>query len=514
MSDPARPRHTPLLRVFLVVAGIGLGLLLVPVLLVAIENWRGHRAWAACQRELAALGEKLDLKDWVPPPVPDEQNFAATPLFAGLDFRPGHGGGHMDWPQDYRQASDKLPIPRQACQARRPDSDPTVRDLSAWQRAFRTVRTGDPDQPIPVSAPSEVSPEVRAALEVLEALKVYEPALNELRQAARRPASRFPIAYSEPNPANILLPHLARLKPICQVLQLRAAAEIVAGQGQAAPEDLLLLWRVADAVKDEPLLISQLVRQACFELGAPVLNEGLAARVWTEPQLKPLQARLAQFDFVAAAQRALRAERAFGVAVLESLGRGRRLPTAQFGVGLAEERAFGAWPGGWLRFEMANYCRTIQTLLLPDSDVQRRRINPALVEQRWAEIEGSRSGPWKTVLQHRIFSRLLLPGLGNVYVRLAHAQTVADQAMIACALERYRLAHGRYPDTLQALVPAYLERVPGDVISGEPMRYRPVGDAGFTLWSLGWNAVDDGGVPSERPGDLQTGDWVWELPPP
>src|SRR5579872_4762843 len=53
------------------------------------ENWRGKRAWEAYRNELEAKGEKLDLKDFIPPPVPDDQNFAMTPFLAFLfDFNP------------------------------------------------------------------------------------------------------------------------------------------------------------------------------------------------------------------------------------------------------------------------------------------------------------------------------------------------------------------------------------------------------------------------------------------
>src|SRR2546421_5524573 len=44
------------------------------------ENWRGRRAWNKYRQELEARGEELDLKSFIPKPVPDEQNFAATPF--------------------------------------------------------------------------------------------------------------------------------------------------------------------------------------------------------------------------------------------------------------------------------------------------------------------------------------------------------------------------------------------------------------------------------------------------
>jgi hypothetical protein len=517
MTDPVRPPRRLLWRVLLWGGGVLVGLIVLVLMLVGIESWRGHRAWAVCQRELSARGEKLDLKAFVPPPVPDDQNFAATPLFAGLEFKRWPGPEPMAWLKDFDRAESNVPSQRTVRGRRGPDSAMPGSDMLAWARAFRMVRTGDPEQPIPVTAPPGASAEVRAALEVLEALKVYEPALAELRQAAQRPASRFPIDYTQDEPAAIRLPHLAPLRKLCRVLQIRTLAEIVAGQGQAALEDVLLMLRVADAMKDEPLLVSQMVRLVCFQVATDVVNQGLAARVWTDPQLKQLQARFSQFDFVATAQQALRAERAFGVAMLEFLLRAPKRVGEEY---IRLHESYGpervGWllfPPGWMRFEQANYCRAVQGMLLPDADIQRRRIDPRLVEEKQAKANPESIGLWKSLIQHCIFTRLLLPGLSKTYSRCAYAQTLADQAVLACALERYRLAQGQFPENLEVLVPAYLQQVPADVISGQPMRYRQTPDGGFALWSVGWNGTDDGGVPARKRQDLRSGDWVWKLPP-
>ncbi|MDH7501750.1 MAG: hypothetical protein QHJ82_03415 [Verrucomicrobiota bacterium] len=59
--------------------------------------------------------------------------------------------------------------------------------------------------------------------------------------------------------------------------------------------------------------------------------------------------------------------------------------------------------------------------------------------------------------------------------------------------------------------------MPHDLISGEPLKYRPTDSGGFILYSVGWNQTDDGGVLG-RTGktkgrenlDLTKGDWVWQ----
>src|SRR5690242_20389170 len=42
------------------------------------ENWRGRRAWENCRRDLETRGVQLDWQKFVPPAVPDDQNFAMT----------------------------------------------------------------------------------------------------------------------------------------------------------------------------------------------------------------------------------------------------------------------------------------------------------------------------------------------------------------------------------------------------------------------------------------------------
>jgi hypothetical protein len=86
----------------------------------------------------------------------------------------------------------------------------------------------------------------------------------------------------------------------------------------------------------------------------------------------------------------------------------------------------------------------------------------------------------------------------------ARNQTLVHEALIACALERYRLAHNSYPETLDALVPQFLAQIPPDIIGGQPLHYRRTNEGKFLLYSIGWNEKDDGGKPGSDD------DWVWD----
>lgn len=67
--------------------------------------------------------------------------------------------------------------------------------------------------------------------------------------------------------------------------------------------------------------------------------------------------------------------------------------------------------------------------------------------------------------------------------------------LLRFALRAYRLENGGFPDSLGALAPRYLKRIPSDYFaSGAPFRYRKRGQ-NYDLWSVGPDKKDDGGVP-------------------
>ena len=66
----------------------GASLVVLIALFYAEENWRGKHAWEKYKREREAKGDSFEWSAIVPPPVPDDQNFAMTPLFAELFPKP------------------------------------------------------------------------------------------------------------------------------------------------------------------------------------------------------------------------------------------------------------------------------------------------------------------------------------------------------------------------------------------------------------------------------------------
>jgi hypothetical protein len=175
-------------------------------------------------------------------------------------------------------------------------------------------------------------------------------------------------------------------------------------------------------------------------------------------------------------------------------------------------------PQGWYDQEELNYSRAFHLELATSLDPAKERVSPARVKadnqacERMMYASGFAGTKLSILLHHRLMATMLLPALGRVIVKSAAAQAAVNQAAIACALERYRLANGHFPEALAALAPRFISTLPNDVLTGEPYKYRLRDDGRFVLYSVGWDEKDDGGVSGKALFDDRQGDWVWQYP--
>jgi len=353
--------------------------------------------------------------------------------------------------------------------------------------------------------------------DVLLALSRFETNRQLLIAAAARPQARFWINYDAGFGA--LLPHLARIKASAQYLSLHASAALKAGDRDTALEDVKLSFRLIEAVRSEPILISHLVRIATQALAMQPVWEGLADRQWTEAELRVIESELGKLDFLADYHFAMRCERAWNVWAVDYI---RKQGMLELDAMVSPQRktppmvvmgnmvGIRLIPAGWFDQNKLSLCRLYEKYLLPRVAVQDRRVDsPASIRESNSPLTKQRLRPYD------MLSRILLPALGGTAERCAQGQTFTDLARVACALERYRLASGQFPETLAELAPKFIEKLPHDVINGQPLNYRRTDDGRFVLYSVGWNETDDGGkIGLTKNGNLdrKQGDWVWQYP--
>jgi hypothetical protein len=491
-------------------------------LFYAEEDWRGKHDWAKFKHEREAKGERFDATGVIPPSVPDDQNFAMTPAFDAVDklmdqkwraehLHPqfGSSNGHMQWDTNLVNPLEMNIFEN----SDRPTNGTgnwqkaTVTDLNAWQQYYRTLAAWTNEFPV---APQPQTP----AQDVLLALSPYDATIEELRQATRLPYARFPLSYDMQPPATIWLPHLSGLRQCSQVLQLRALAELQNGQTDQALADVKLMLRLSDSIHTEPFLISHLVSIAIVNIALQPVWEGLARHQWTDAQLVELDAELAKRDFLSDYQAAMRGELMLcEIGNIEFLRRFPEQTPGLMGNGdaappLLARILWRSIPNGWFYQNELRCARPMLDYYLPSVGANQHLVRPEDVRRADAALEAE--------IQHanlfNLAERLFLPALGGAVSKSASGQESMDLARVAIALERYRLAHGTYPELLDALAPQLLKQLPHDIIDGQPLQYRRSSDGQFVLYSVGWNETDDGGVVGLNDGggaDIRKGDWVW-----
>jgi len=486
---------------------IGVALVLLVALFYGEENFRGAGAWHSFKQAQVAEGEKLNLSDFVPPPVADEQNFAMTPLLrVAFDYtRTTNGVRWRDTNALQHLSNIRFDLGSPGISA------PNIADLGRGTpvnlKAFADFYRGNTNYPQSAHPGND-------AEDILTALGKFEPDLEELREAASsRAASRFPIEYSHEPPAEILLPHLSPVKGITAVCELRAVAELENRRSADALKDLQLGFRLSASLRGEPFLIDHLVRIATLDLTLQGVREGLIRHAWSDSQLAELETNLAKIDLLGDYEQTMRGERSLNISGLDYY---RRKGITAAALQTEDQSILNGnpvnWmPAGWYYQNMTVVGEVYRDYILPSVDVSNRVVTPALSAAMMSDLDQRRVGPYN------IFAKMLLPALGKASQRASRGQTMLDETRVACAIERYRIQHNDLPDTLDALAPLFVPRIPNDLFDGKPLRYKKNTDGTYLIYSIGWNEKDDGGVDVRMKGknsreDLNQGDWVWSVP--
>lgn len=507
------------------------------VLLTSLERAHGALRWKTTRDTLIAKGERLGFRELAGLGVPEDQNAAAIPLFRELmrtnsaEVMRTNGGIRIPTAGQERMKVFSRPeeqLPEKSRKSWRPTT------LEDWATAFRAVQEYRDGKTNAVSKPDSTSrrrtpprpdlPEypaapagASAANVVLTALQVAEPELDPIRKASGRPFCRFDYAWDDG--FEMLLPNLSALKRIQQHLDLRIWALIADGQTNAAFDETVVALRVSDWLRDDPLLISQLVRIAQAQITTESIWHGIAAHCWTDAQLQEFQKQLAQRDSLAGMALALAGERNGAIQTMDRWVQDPRKivqmlePNGDFFTASADsmEQSFFATflPRGWMRQNQSTLAletqRHIETA---------RRLRGGTPTAEWQDLI-KEAEAWDSETQARYrdnpspytaFARQLGGALGKAVAKAVRSQVMNRCAITGCALERYRLRNGTYPKTLEALVPDFLAAVPIDPMDGQPIRYAQDDNGLFRLWSIGDDRKDQNGRRSKE-GSHQ--DWTW-----
>jgi hypothetical protein len=348
---------------------------------------------------------------------------------------------------------------------------------------------------------------------------------NQIRESLEKPSYESGFDYQTGFVSFRMAP-IASLRHIAQLLSIAEVYELSRGRLEPARRHLNALIRLVAVQRPEPLMIAQMVRQACAAFAFGATWQALQAEGWTDAQLASVQSAWQACDFVHDMAAAMEMERALSLDFYEqiqesseklNLALGDRMRAAEMTGGVFDGFATHGLVLKWIHVPLWQAAWADQGALYDLNQwqviIERERIartNGWAVLAERLDARG-RALPWAPFLQGKEklnwYNKVRLlfgaenAGVGDQNIRRTLSiQTQQQMALAVIAIERYRLKRGRIPAELSALVPEYLSAVPRDGMDGKALRYRLASNGRFQLYSVGQDGKDNGGDPTLRPG--------------
>lgn len=356
---------------------------------------------------------------------------------------------------------------------------------------------------------------ITAAAEYLRWTDQFSSDFDDVRAALKRPYALIPGDFSEPY--TIPIPNFVTMRWFAQTLAQRVQCHILTGEPEKALPDLTLMHDVCRILEHRPsrtpmTLVEAMINVAITGLYTTTVQDGLRAHAWKESDLAALQAQFKEVDLGPDIYSAFQCEQTHIVRLGERSNFEKLLTGELFGYGqgkpwygkIWQHTLYTLFPQGWIDQNIKIAAEADQAMI--DSfQPTSARVYPDQIEQAMHQLETS-------VQQRSLFhllASIAVPNFRKALQTYSFNQTGANEGQIACALERYRLASGNYPETLDALVPRFMDKIPTDLFGGQPLRYKRTDNDSFILYSLGWNETDDAGSPGVL-AEPKKGDWAWK----
>ncbi len=327
---------------------------------------------------------------------------------------------------------------------------------------------------------------------ITQLIETNRTTIGLLEDAAKLKSCRYPIDLTL-GPST-LVPNLSELRQMTFLLCLKAMMEAEQEQSDEAIDSLTCAMSLANSLKDEPLFISQLVRigQHGVVLSA---TERIANRVQLkEPQLARVATMLSSAYDPNDLIRAVVSDQCMTLHVL-------RHPTES---GLDLPAIVAPEGPSLLQIHLAQAAGQVDRYLIKCIDLVDEQIQAMHLPlgERLNAMTNIESQANQLRQNHKVLS-YFMPTIYRAIEFDLQNMTSLRVASVGLTVQRYRLANGTLPETLEALVPDFLDTTPLDPFDGQPLRYKKL-DPGFVVYSIGKDLSDDGG--QERPSNNKRSD--------
>jgi hypothetical protein len=361
-----------------------------------------------------------------------------------------------------------------------------ARDVPRGNRLWKAISEIQPSRPLPQNV-------ARGLRDELDALR--RP-VAEARKLAEMPSGQTSFTLAK-NPIEIQLPYEQASRKVVRLLQLDAFRRVHEGDADGAVASILAVVNVSRSIGDAPFLISQIVRMAVDSAALSILKRVLLQSTPSERALKRLQDVFEREESEPRLVTGLSGERAMRFDLLGKLDSGE----LQF-KDLDREQRWNLEARIPPDFLSRGYVRHNQALGLKLDNQSLEIARRPLETQKplWDEFEAQFNYKNKPTAE-TLWNSLAYATQTAVWTAAPSETRVVCElrcARVGIACVRYKQATGRWPGSIEALVPRYLKAKPVDPFDGATIRYRSV-PTGVIIYGVGIDRKDDGGRFASKP---------------
>ncbi len=268
---------------------------------------------------------------------------------------------------------------------------------------------------------------------------------------------------------DLIIPDMGPVRTAAKMIAVDAYLDLIDGDLESASESVGLLWNLAGTVESDPLLIAALVGIAIDAMAIDVPRSILRVGEVPDAVLVEWSSMLNEQARRHRMRWALRGERAALITTMEDLSAGRPVSAGTTG---SQKLSGVPVINAVVRMNQRKGCEMLTSLI----DVSE---NPAALFRRAEEMDAE----VESLSLVQVLTSILTPSLAPAARLNARIHAELRCARVALAAERFRLATGALPDSIDALVPEYLDSIPIDPFDEQPIKLG-VTENGITVYSV------------------------------
>lgn len=307
-----------------------------------------------------------------------------------------------------------------------------------------------------------------------------------LKEASKRLRCNFNLEYEKG--VNMSIHHIRMIRSAVSLLLVKVRLEAESGNVARAFDTLLISLRMTNHIREEPVLISQMLRIFCDRLIIESIKGILDKDNISQEKARSVIAELIKHTGSEPFKKGIAGERIICGKEYQKIldGKYSMREFRTFFSGGDFPKLFYLLPTLPFRSLLKKDFTTFLTYISETEDLFGMPYYEGVIKGKEIELMLKKSPDY-------LLAKVITFAFTNIREKTALHEADIQLCRVGLGLVVYKAENGIYPELLNELTPDILDEIPLDPFTGKSLAYRKL-TSGFILYSLGPNLKDDEGI--------------------